>query len=258
MTHHPTRLLQGLLSLAALLLMAPASAWDSGCRYSADRRASMESAGAKRIVVIARAGDLEVRPATGTVVQGTGKACASREGFLRDLQVVTRRDGDVIYLEARMPGEIKGIGLFYAYLDLEVEVPAGIPVAIQDSSGDIEAHDVWIVQVTDSSGDIVLNRVSGDLEISDSSGDINVSRATGRVQVQDSSGDIRIAGARDVVIPSDSSGDITIEHVTGEVRIDQDSSGDIGIVDVGRNVQLLSDTSGEVKLSRVKGTVRLP
>lgn len=255
---HPTRLLHGLLFLAALLLTAPAYAWDSGCRYSADRRVSIESAGAKRVVVIGRAGDLEVRPVSGSVIRGTGKACASREEYLLNLQLVTRRDGDVIYLEARTPGDMKGIGLLYANLGLEVEVPAGLPVAIQDSSGDIEAHDVRIVQVTDSSGDIVLNGITGDLDISDSSGDIHVARTAGRVQVQDSSGDIRITGAREVVIPSDSSGDITIEHVTGDVRIDHDSSGDIRIADVGRNVQLLSDTSGEVKLQRVKGTVRLP
>lgn len=258
MTRLTTRLLRGSIFLSALAMATPAHAWDSGCSYSAERRASIESAGAKRVVVVARAGDLEVRPATGSVVRGTGKACASREEYLRDLQLLTRRDGDVLYLEVGAPQEMKGFGLLYAYLDLTVEVPAGLPVTIQDSSGDIEAHDVWVEKVTDSSGDMVLSGVTGDLTIADSSGDINVSRAAGRVQVQDSSGDIVIDGAREVAIPSDSSGDITIEQVAGDVRIEHDSSGDIRIADVGRNVQLLSDTSGEVKVSRVKGTVRVP
>lgn len=252
------RLLQALLVLSALAFMAPAAAWNLDCNHSIDRRVSAESASATRIVVIARAGDLEVRPAQGTVVQAFGKACASREDYLRDLQLVTRREGSVLYVEATAPAEMVGIGMVYAYLDLTVEVPAGLPVEIQDSSGDIEAHDVRVVEVRDSSGDVELRGLTGDVVITDSSGDVHVARSAGRVQVQDSSGDIVIDGAREVVIPSDSSGDITIDHVTGDVRIDRDSSGDIRIADVGRNVQLLSDTSGEVKVSRVQGTVQLP
>ena len=258
MSTHAKRYLQGALFLTALFLMVPAYAWDMGCSHSAERRASVDSTGATRVIVISRAGDLEVRPVQGTVIQGTGKACASSEDYLRELQLVTRRDGPVIFVEAGAPSETVGFGMVYAYLDLTVAVPAGLPVEIRDSSGDIEARDVQVVQVQDSSGDIELRGLSGDLVINDSSGDVHVARAAGRVQVQDSSGDIVIDGAREVVIPSDSSGDITIDHVAGDVRIDRDSSGDIRIADVGRNVQLLSDTSGEVKVSRVQGTVRVP
>ena len=210
MSTHAKRYLQGALFLTALFLMVPAYAWDMGCSHSAERRASVDSTGASRVIVISRAGDLEVQPAQGTVIQGTGKACASSEDYLRELQLVTRRDGTVIFVEAGAPSETVGFGMVYAYLDLTVAVPAGLPVEIRDSSGDIEARDEQVVQVQDSSGDIVID------------------------------------GAREVVIPSDSSGDITIDHVAGDVRIDRDSSGDIRIADVGRNVQLLSDTSGEV------------
>lgn len=246
------------LVLPALAFMAPAAAWDGGCKYSAERRASVDPAGATRAVVISRAGDLEIRPAEGTLMESRGTACASRDEYLSELQVVARREGAVVYIEAGAPTELRGIGTMYAYLDMTVNVPAGLPVEIQDSSGDIEVHDVQVVNVRDSSGDIVLRGLVADVSIVDSSGDIRVTQAGGRVQVEDSSGDIVIDGAREVVIPSDSSGDITIAHVTGDVRIDRDSSGDIGIADVGRNVRLLSDTSGGVKVDRVQGTVQLP
>lgn len=252
------RIFQGLLALSALAFMAPAAAWDLGCSHGAERHVSVDSTGATRVIVVSRAGDLEVRPAQGTVIQGTGKACASSEDYLRDLQLVTRRDGAVIYVEAGASAATVGFGMAYAYLDLTVDVPAGLPVEIQDSSGDIEARDVQVVKVQDSSGDIELRGLTGDVDINDSSGDVYVAKAAGRVQVHDSSGDIVVDGAREVVIPSDSSGDITIEHVAGDVRIDRDSSGDIRIADVGHDVQLLSDTSGEVKVSDVQGTVRLP
>lgn len=252
------RFLQGSIVLAALAVAAPVAASDWGCAYSAERRASIDATGASRVVVIARAGDLAVRPATGAVVLGTGRACTSSEDDLRETQLTARRDGDVIYVEAVLPGEKKGFGRFYASLDLTVEVPGGLPVDIDDTSGDIEAHDVRVEKVNDSSGDIELRGIGGDVEITDTSGDVSVAKVAGRVRVQDSSGDIVIDGAREVVIPSDSSGDITVEHIAGDVRIERDSSGDIRIKDVGGNVQLLSDTSGEVKVSHVKGTVQLP
>jgi hypothetical protein len=258
MTPLRSRSLEAALFVSALAFMAPAAAWDGGCKHSAERRASVDAAGATRAVIVSRAGDLEVRPAQGSLIESAGEACASREEYLRELQVVARRDGTVVYIEAGAPAELRGFGMMYAYLDMSVSVPAGLPVEIEDSSGDIEAHDVRVVKVQDSSGDVVLRSPGADVAINDSSGDILVTRAAGQVQVWDSSGDIVIDGAREVVIPSDSSGDISVANVSGDVRIDRDSSGDIRIADVGRNVQLLSDTSGEVKVDRVQGTVQLP
>ncbi len=113
----------------------------------------------------------------------------------------------------------------YAWLDLGVAVPAGIPVSLVDSSGDMTIDDVQVVKITDSSGDIVARKLPADVEIGDSSGDVRVEDAAGRVQVTDSSGDIVVRGAREVVIPTDSSGSIEISRVTGDVRIDNDSSG---------------------------------
>jgi hypothetical protein len=80
----------------------------------------------------------------------------------------------------------------------------------------------------------------------------------GRVQVTDSSGDIVIKGAREVVIPSDSSGSIRITGVTGDVRIENDSSGDVSVADIGGAFELVADSSGDVTVSDVKGQVSLP
>lgn len=247
-------LLPGFALLAAAL---PAGAWDM-CRYSAERHASLETAGATRVVINARAGDLAVRPATGSSVVAQGKACVSQQEFLPQTNVTVRREGSTLRVDVQVPDEMKGFGIFYATLDLTVDVPAALPVEITDSSGDLEAHDLEVTKVTDSSGDVVLRQVRSDVEIWDSSGDVRVEGAAGRVTVRDSSGDVVIDGAKDVDIPNDSSGDITITHVAGSVRIEQDSSGDIRVADVGRDFTLVSDSSGEVKVSRVRGQVTLP
>jgi hypothetical protein len=248
------RLLPG---LALLAFATPSVAWDM-CEHRAERRASLDTTGVARVVINARAGDLEVKPANGTTLVAAGPACASSAKFLEQTDIAVRREDDTLRVDVLVPDQMAGFGVFYATLDLTVDVPASLPIEITDSSGDLQAADVRVIKLTDSSGDIALRRLRADVEIWDSSGDLRVDDAAGQVQVRDSSGDIVIVGAKEVVIPSDSSGDISIQRVAGSVRIDQDSSGDIRVADVGRDFRLLGDSSGEVKVSGVRGEVHLP
>ena len=244
--------------LALLALPVTAFALDLDCRYAADRKASIDTAGAARIEITARAGDLVVRPASGPVLTAGGRACASSQSYLEQTQLKVRRQGDVVQVHVQVPDEMKGIGLLYASLDLTVSVPGDLPVEVTDSSGDITLDSVRVAKVLDSSGDITARGLKGDVEIEDSSGDVRVEDTAGAVRVSDSSGDVVIRGARGVHIPMDSSGDIVIDGISGDVRIDRDSSGDIRIAEVGGNVEVLADGSGEVRVTGVKGTVRVP
>ena len=229
-----------LLVIATLLaLPATAGAWGSDCKFGADRTASLDTRGVERVEILARAGDLTVKPATGSAVSASGRACASSEKFLEQTQIELRRDGDVLQVLVQVPENMQGIGIIYASLDLTVAVPAALPVEVTDSSGDMTLDAVRVTRITDSSGDILAKGLPGDVEIEDSSGDITVQQAAGAVRIADSSGDIIVRGARDVLIPRDSSGDISIAQVSGNVRIDQDSS-------------------GQVQVSGVQGTVKIP
>jgi len=244
--------------LALLALPVTALAWDHDCRYSTDRKASIDTTGAARIEIMARAGDLVVRPASGPVLTAGGRACASSKAYLDQTQLHVRRQGDVVQVQVQVPDEMKGIGLLYASLDLTVSVPAELPVEVTDSSGDVTLESVRVTKVLDSSGDISARALKGDVEIEDSSGDVRVEETAGAVRVSDSSGDVVIRGARGVHIPMDSSGDIVIDRISGDVRIDRDSSGDIRIADVGGSVDVLADGSGQVRVTGVKGAVQLP
>ena len=226
--------------LALLALPVTALAWDHDCRYSTDRKASIDTTGAARIEIMARAGDLVVRPASGPVLTAGGRACASSKAYLDQTQLHVRRQGDVVQVQVQVPDEMKGIGLLYASLDLTVSVPAELPVEVTDSSGDVTLESVRVTKVLDSSGDV------------------RVEETAGAVRVSDSSGDVVIRGARGVHIPMDSSGDIVIDRISGDVRIDRDSSGDIRIADVGGSVDVLADGSGQVRVTGVKGAVQLP
>lgn len=245
-------------ALALYFLSVPAGAWDLDCRHSADRAARIDTAGADRIEIAAQAGDLEVRAGAETAVVAHGRACASSEEYLAQTQVRAVREGQTIKVAVQVPDKMVGIGLHNASLDLTVDVPAGLPVEVIDSSGDTTLSGIRVTRLTDSSGDITVRGAPVDFEINDSSGDIRIDAAAGSVTITDSSGDIVIRQARAVVIQRDSSGDIDVAQVAGDVRIDNDSSGDIRIADVGRNVTVLADTSGSVKVSGVTGTVSLP
>lgn len=232
---------RGSVLVTAFLLASPGTAapWSSDCKYTADRSASADTRGVERVEIFARAGDLTVKPATGAMLSATGRACASNEKYLEQTQVKLRREGNALQVHVQVPEDMQGIGIFYASLDLDVALPATLPVEITDSSGDMALERVRVTRVLDSSGDILATGLSGDVEIEDSSGDIRVLEQAGAVRISDSSGDIVVRGARDVLIPRDSSGDIRIEQVSGDVRIDQDSS-------------------GQVRVSSVQGTVNIP
>lgn len=255
MRHLPSRCLA---LLALLVLPLPALAWGSDCRYGADRRGSIDTTGASRVEIMARAGDLRVQPAGTTTLSAGGRACASSQEFLDQTLLHVRRDGNVVRVHVQVPEEMKGIGIFYATLDLTVDVPAGLPVDVTDSSGDVTLEGIRVAMMRDSSGDIVARRLVGDVVIEDSSGDIRIEDSAGAIRVTDSSGDIVIRGAAAVEIPVDSSGDIVVERVSRDVRIERDSSGDITISGVGGNVEVLADGSGQLRVSEVKGTVRRP
>lgn len=243
--------------LVLLTLPVTAFAWDD-CKFSAERKGGIDTAGAERVEILARAGDLTVRPAAATALGAAGRACASSQALLDQTQLHVGRVGNVIQVHVQTPGNMSGIGVVYASLDLQVVVPAALPVEITDSSGDVMLDGVRVAHITDSSGDIVARGLLADVEIDDSSGDIRVEDAAGDVRITDSSGDIVIRGAASVHIPRDSSGDIGIERIAGNVVIDQDSSGDVTVSDVNGNFELLADGSGQVSVNGVKGTVRLP
>jgi len=243
---------------ALLSLPVTVLAWDLDCRYGAERQARVDTTGATRVEIMARAGDLTVRPSSGTTLAAEGRACASSQAFLDQTLLHVRRQGDLVQVHVQVPEEMKGIGLLYASLDLTVSVPGDLPVEITDSSGDMTVESVRVTKILDSSGDILTRGLKGDVEIEDSSGDLRVEDTSGAVSVRDSSGDIEIRGATRVHIPLDSSGDIDVERVTGDVRIDRDSSGDIRIADVGGSVEVLADGSGQVRVTGVKGSVTLP
>jgi hypothetical protein len=238
MLHRPRCLLAAVLLvlLPSLLLGGCMSPTFSSLDYSAERSASVEATGAARVEVVAGAGSLRVEGIEGLdEVRARGTARASEEALLQDVQIFTERRGDTVRLEARFPQNVDG----RTALDLVVEVPAGRDAKVIDSSGDAEVRAVASLRFDDSSGDLRIQDVAGDVRVNDSSGDVRAEEVAGTLRVNDSSRDIEVRGVRaGVRVANDSSGDIDVRDVQGDFVVASKSSGDIRHEGVGGRVQL--------------------
>ena len=249
------------LLLLALLAAGSAQAWD--CKFEKDIDVTLDLAGSAQLSVLAAAGDLAMTGQAGTNdARVRGKVCVSEEEWLDEAGVVTEGGPDAS-IAVTLPDSDSGwsfMGNRYAYVDLDITVPAGLALDIRDSSGDVEVRGTGQVALQDSSGDITISDVGGSAVLKDSSGDIKLWRIDGDVTVrQDSSGDIvghEIQGS--VLIEHDSSGDIRFEQVRDDFVVERDSSGDIVAEGVGRDFRVLQDGSGEVRHAGVSGEVEVP
>ena len=214
------------------------------------------SAGISMLKINALAGYLEISATESTEVSFTGHACSDEDEWLNRITLDVERQGETLILTVMIPYDDDDFDARYAYMDVDLALPANIPLEVKDSSGDITIDDVSATRVDDSSGNIRIYHNQSSLKVRDSSGDILVRDLKGDVEVSDSSGDIdirQIVGS--VQIPRDSSGGIDIETVTGEVTIGSDGSGNIEISDVDADVEVGSDGAGSIKIRDVKGGV---
>ena len=244
------------LAAMAAAALAPCVLKAADCKFEQNRSGGDDARGVEKVVLVAGAGDLEVRGSEGARrIEAAGKACASSQALLDKIVLKTHREGSTLFIEAIMP-EMKDVSLFgstYTNLDLKVTLPKNLPVDAQDSSGDADLENLASLKMLDSSGDLTVRSITGAVDLRDSSGDIRVDHV-GNTTVQDSSGDIKLENVMgDVEIPTDSSGEIEIEKVSGNVHIAQDSSGDIEIADVKGNVVIDADSSGGISARNVGG-----
>ncbi len=105
-----------------------------------------------------------------------------------------------------------------AHIVLEVSVPQGLSVNIDDGSGSIDVDNVANLKIDDGSGSIDVENASGDVSIVDGSGSITVKHVGGSVTIDDGSGGIRVSDVEnDLVIVNDGSGGLSISDVRGSV-----------------------------------------
>lgn len=246
--------------LAAVLVLPLAGCFDvladwDECSVEEPRDASLDAAGATRLEIDAGAGSLSVTGVAGAgTVSVQGTACAPDAARLAGIELVTERRGDTLFVEAVFDDDVRG----QRRLDLVIEAPASLAVAIDDGSGSIHVRNVASLSIDDGSGEIEANAVAGDVDVEDGSGPITLSGIGGSVRLDDGSGGIDVAEVEgDVRVDDDGSGGIEIRRVGGSVEIGADGSGGIVAREVRGDFTLHSDGSGDVDVE-ADGRVTLP
>ena len=249
------------LLLSACLIAPGALAWD--CAYEEIIEREIDLSGSSQLSIRAAAGELDITGEPGRETAAVrGRVCVSEEEWLAE-STLEVSGGENAEIAVGLPDTGSGWSLTgprYARIDLDVSVPAGLPLVVNDSSGDITMNGTGPVDVKDSSGDLRVEGASGPTRIQDSSGDIELLELGGDVTVVlDSSGDIRGRGIEGSVrVESDSSGDIRFSDVGGDFVVERDSSGDIVADSVGGDFQVMRDGSGEIQAKNVTGEVKKP
>jgi hypothetical protein len=211
--------------------------------YEEVRDLSLDAAGISQLTINAGAGSMDV-----TGVKGLDKISVKATIVVPDededdaVRVIEKRirlslqknAGDA-NLDAWFESGLMSFGSS-PYIALEVRVPQGMAVNIDDGSGSIDIVDL-----------------AGDLTIDDGSGSIDIKNVA-HVRIDDGSGSIDLVSATGDVSIVDGSGSISVKHVQGSVTID-DGSGSIDVSDIDSDLIIVDDGSGSLRFSDIRGTV---
>jgi hypothetical protein len=216
------------------------AAWNG---YTEDRNLELDTQGINTFEINAGAGSLTVRGIADLgSIQVDAKINVPDEGedkakklIAEDLKLSLNKVRDRARLEAHFDHKSWGFG-DQPSIDLDVRVPHGLALIVDDGSGSLK----------------IIN-VNADVSIDDGSGSIEIEQADS-VVVDDGSGSIKIVRVRGDVSIEDGSGSITVEHVGGSVTID-DGSGGIKVNDVEHDLIIVDDGSGGLSASDVRGRI---
>lgn len=246
----------------AALLLAPLAAFASPCKFEAPRQLQVDLTGVRAVQIEVHGQQLHLvgsHDSTGLAL--TGKACATDQAALEHLQVTQRRDGDQLLIDigGNSHFSFSLFGSSHAHLEVNVQLPANLPVNVSVGSGDAEVRGMQQLQGRVGSGDLHVRDIAGKFSVSVGSGDAEAidigSLDLGAV----GSGDFTAEGIKgDARVGSIGSGDVVLRKVGGSVHADTLGSGDFTVSDVAGDLTLGAKGSGDVSHSGVKGKLSVP
>ena len=129
-------------------------------------------------------------------------------------------------------------------------VPAGLPVSVSDSFGELDASGLrGTVTLSDNSGDLTASRLTGNVHLADSFGALTASGLAGSIRLDNNSGDIQAAGVTGDTRLQDSFGTISVTGLAAADVVARNNSGDISLTftKVPRQVNV-TDSFGNITL----------
>lgn len=233
--------MRSFIVMAMLMASFASAAWND---YTESRRLELDADGIDSIEIKAGAGSMDVTGVDGLdriVVNATVRVADdddAAELLEHKMRLALVRDDNKARLDSWFERGLFDSSL-NASIDLEISMPSGVALRIDDGSGAID--------IRDSKADVSIDDGAGSLELR------NVANAT----IDDGSGSIVVSNATGDVTVIDGSGSIKIRAVQGSVSID-DGSGSIDVDDVGKDLVVVDDGSGGLRYAAIRGTVKEP
>jgi hypothetical protein len=197
------------------------------------RELTIDADGVETLEIEAGAGSLNVSGIAGTnriLVIATieipdADADEARQIIEEDLVLSLERDGS----RAALDGWFRNSRWSFdesPRVNLDVRVPEGLALNIEDRSGSVDIRDViGSIELDDGSGSIRITDNGGLLTIRDGSGSIEIERSGGDVRIVDGSGSIAVAEVDGSVTIEDGSGSIDARDIAGDLIVPDDGSG---------------------------------
>jgi DUF4097 and DUF4098 domain-containing protein YvlB len=246
------------LILAAALLLPSSLVLANDCRFSAERNLEIDPAALRALRFELGSSDLAVQGVAGLArIEVKGKACASDQSWLSELNVEQSRQGDKVVVKTSPHTAHTGIsGNHYAYIDFTVRIPANLALEVDSGSGDSDLSNIASLDFSSGSGDLKLDRVAGAVSVKVGSGDV-IASGVGNFTVGGSgSGDMQVSAVNgDVKVAHVGSGDLQFNDVHGSVQVDSIGSGDLSAGQIGGDVVVGSIGSGDIDAKGVKGNL---
>ena len=230
-------------SFIVMAMFAASLAHAGWSDYEEVRDLELDAGGVSNFFVDAGAGSMTINgdagaksiTVTATIQVDENDQEKAREIIAKRLTLTLDRDGDSAVLKSYFKHGIWG-GTDGS-VKLEIVMPAGIPLCIDDGSGSILIEDVGSdVEIDDGSGSLKIYNV-GAVDIDDGSGSIDIENASGDVAIVDGSGSITINKVGGSVTIDDGSGSINVRDVENDLIIEEDGSGGLTVADVRGNVE---------------------
>jgi hypothetical protein len=213
--------------------------------YEEARDLALDAEGIGVLKIEAGAGSLEISGVPGgnrivvsAIVQVPDADADEAKELMDDHMVLSLvRKGD----EAELKSYFESRGSLFGDspgIRLAVQLPEGMSLDIEDSSGSIQIGNVaGDIRLDDGSGSIKMTNVGGNLTIEDGSGSLSISDAGGDVSIVDGSGSISLRGIAGSVSIDDGSGSIDVIGVAGDVTIPEAGSGSVNVREVEGQVE---------------------
>jgi hypothetical protein len=232
-------------SVLILMMFSVSLAHAAGNEYEEVRNLDLSAEGISTLEIEAGAGSLQVIGVSGTddiVVTAIIQVAEDDDDKARKeidagLVLSLEKSGDNALLKSYFEGGFMNFG-DSPRVQLEVRVPERLALNIDDGSGSIVVQSVsGNIELEDDSGSIMLTNVGGDVEIDDGSGSINVDGVNGDLVIGDGSGSIKVRDVTGSVTVDDGSGSINVTDVEADLIIENDGSGSLNFSNIGGQVE---------------------